>query len=115
MLECGGNGNLLFNEQKVSVLQDQKFLGRDLLCNIVLIDKQNYCCLVVKLYLTLYDPMDYSPPGSSVHGISQQEYWSEFPFPSSQDLPDPGIKPLSPALAGDSLPLNYSLPKFRFY
>ena len=28
-------------------------------------------CLVSKSYLTLYDPMDCSPPGSSVHGISQ--------------------------------------------
>ena len=28
-------------------------------------------CLVTQLYLTLYDPMDYSPTGSSVHGILQ--------------------------------------------
>ena len=28
------------------------------------------------------DPMDYRPPGSSVHGISSQEYWSGLPFPS---------------------------------
>ena len=27
------------------------------------------------------DPMVCSPPGSSVHGISQQEYWSGLPFP----------------------------------
>ena len=26
--------------------------------------------------------MDYSPPGSSVHGILQEEYWSGLPFPS---------------------------------
>ena len=31
----------------------------------------NCCCWVAKLYLTLCDPMDCSPPGSSVHGISQ--------------------------------------------
>ena len=37
--------------------------------------------------------MDSSPPGSSVRGISQQEYWSELPFPSLGDLPDPGIEP----------------------
>ena len=33
----------------------------------------------------------------------RQEYWSELPFPSPEDLPDPGIKPaflVSPALAG---------------
>ena len=29
------------------------------------------CCLVTQLYLTLWDPMDCNPPGSSVHGISQ--------------------------------------------
>ena len=29
-----------------------------------------------------------------------QEYWSELPFPSPVDLPDPGIKPASLALAG---------------
>ena len=52
------------------------------------------------LRLTLYDPVDCIPPGSSVHGISQQEYWSGLPFPSSGDLPDSGIKAASPALAG---------------
>ena len=30
----------------------------------------------------------------------RQEYWSGSPFPSSGDHPDPGIKPVSPALAG---------------
>ena len=37
--------------------------------------------------------MDCSPPGSSVHGI----LWSGLPFPSSGDLPDQGVKPVSPA------------------
>ena len=31
---------------------------------------------------TLCDPMDCSLPGSSVHGISRQEYWSGVPLPS---------------------------------
>ena len=44
--------------------------------------------------------MDYSPLGSSVRGISRQEYWSGLPCPPPGDLPDPGIKPTSPALAG---------------
>ena len=46
---------------------------------------------------TLCDPMDCSPPGSSVHRFSRQEYWSGLPFPSPGDLPHPGIKPASPA------------------
>ena len=29
-------------------------------------------------------------------GFSGQEHWSELPFPSPGDLPDPGIKPMSP-------------------
>ena len=45
-----------------------------------------------------------SLPGSSIHGTSRQEYWSELPFPSPGDLPNPGIEPRSPALQADSLP-----------
>ena len=30
-----------------------------------------YCCLVAKLCLTLCNPMDYSPPNTSVHGVFQ--------------------------------------------
>ena len=33
-------------------------------------------------------------------GFPSQEHWSRLPFPSLGDLPDPGIKPASPALAG---------------
>ena len=36
-------------------------------------------------------------------GFSRQEYWSGLPFPFPGDLPDPGIKPRSPALQADSL------------
>ena len=42
--------------------------------------------------LTLCDPIDSSPPGSSVHGISLARYWSGLPFPSLRDLPNPGIE-----------------------
>ena len=44
--------------------------------------------------------MDCSAPGSFIHGISKQEYWSGLPFPSPGVLPNPGIKPASSALAG---------------
>ena len=33
-------------------------------------------------------------------GFPSQEYWSGLPFPSPGDLPNPGIEPKSPALAG---------------
>ena len=44
---------------------------------------------------TLCDPMDCSPPDSSVHGIS---HWSRLPFPPPGGLPDPGIEPASSVL-----------------
>ena len=37
---------------------------------------------------------------------SRQEYWTGLPFTPPGDLPDPGIKPESPALQVDSLPLS---------
>ena len=51
---------------------------------------------------TLCDPMDYSLAcqASLSMGLSRQEYLSALPFPSSGDLPGPGIEPVSPALAG---------------
>ena len=49
-----------------------------------------------------------------------QEYWSGLPFPSSSDLPDPEIKPGSPALQADSLlsepPIQYiRMPQFALF
>ena len=52
---------------------------------------------------TLCNPMDCSPPASSVHGFARQEHWSGL-FPSLGDLPDPGIESRSSALHADSLP-----------
>ena len=43
--------------------------------------------------------------------FSRQKYWSGLPFPSPEDLPDTGIKPVSPvssALQSDSLPADPS-------
>ena len=45
----------------------------------------------LQLCLTLFDPRDYSPPGSSVHGTFQPRIL-EWAFPSPGDLPDPEIK-----------------------
>ena len=59
----------------------------------------------VQLVATLRDPMDCSSPGSSVHGILQEGYWSGLPRLPPRDLPCAGIKPISlisPALAGGS-------------
>ena len=52
-------------------------------------------CSVAQSCLTLYNPMDYTPPGSSVHGTVLANYWSGLPFSPPGDLPGPGIKPRS--------------------
>ena len=54
--------------------------------------------LVILSGPTLGRPMDSSLPGSSIHGVSRQEYWSGLPFSSPGGLPNPGIEPGSPAL-----------------
>ena len=48
--------------------------------------------------------MDYSLPGSSVHGILQARTLQWVAFPSAGDLPHPGIEPGSPTFQADSLP-----------
>ena len=57
--------------------------------------------LVAQLCPTLFSTMDYSPPGSSVHGTFQSR--SELPFPYPRDLPNPGIELRPPVLQADSL------------
>ena len=57
-------------------------------------------CLVTKLCLTLCDPMGSSLPGSSVHGISQARTLESVYISFSRRSSWPGIKPMSPTLAG---------------
>ena len=46
------------------------------------------------------NPMDCSPPGSSVHGFPGQEYWSGLPFPSPGNPETEPTSPVFHALAG---------------
>ena len=60
--------------------------------------------LVVQLCLTVFDPMDCITCQAPLSvEFSRQEYWSGLPFPSSGDLPYPGIKPRSSVLQAGSL------------
>ena len=54
-------------------------------------------------HVSLCSPIDYSLSME----FPRQGYWNGLLFPSPGDLPDPGIKPKSPALQADSLPLNH--------
>ena len=61
------------------------------------------CCICVCIFshVQLFSyPMNYSPPGFSVHGTVQTRLLEWVAIPSSGDLLNPGIKPTSPALAG---------------
>ena len=62
-----------------------------------------YLLLITQLSPTLCDPMNYSSPGSSVHGIIQARILEWAPFLSPMGLPNPGIELISlmsPVLAG---------------
>ena len=59
--------------------------------------------LVAKLWMTLVTPWTVACQAPLFMGLSWQEYWSGLPFPSPGALPDPGIGPMSPALAGKFL------------
>ena len=51
-----------------------------------------------------HDPMDRVRQAPLSMEFSRQEFWSELPFPSPRDRPNPGIEPRYPALQTDSLP-----------
>ena len=64
------------------------------------------CCVwsqllsCVQLFATPWTVVCYAPLSME---FSRQEYWSEWPFPTPEDIPNPGIEPTSlefPALAG---------------
>ena len=67
--------------------------------------------LAAQSCLTLCDPTDCSPPGSSVHGVLQAriQEWVDLPSPGA--LPSPGVGPALPvssALQTDGLPAGPS-------
>ena len=77
-------------------LVSPSLLETDLPCNV---------CLVAQLCAALCNPMDRSPPGSSVHGDSPGKNTRvKLSCPPPGDLPNSGIEPRSPALQMDSLP-----------
>ena len=63
--------------------------------------------LVSKLYQTFVTPWTIALQAPLSMGFPRQEYWRGLSFPSPGDLPHPEIKPRSPALQVDSLPLSH--------
>ena len=65
-----------------------------------------HCVLVAQSCPTLCDPMDYSLPGFSVHGILQARILEWIAIPFSRGTSKPRVEPWSPALQADSLPFE---------
>ena len=53
-------------------------------------------CAGAQSCLTLCNLMDCSLPAPLSMGLSRQECWNGLPFPPQEDLPEPGIEPVSP-------------------
>ena len=84
--------------------------------NFLKISVETLDSICVFVYLLLFshlvvsdsfcDPIDCSRQAPLSMGFPRKEYWSGLLFPSPGDLPDLGIKPMSPAWQADSLPLS---------
>ena len=64
-------------------------------------------CLVAKSCLALVTSWTVTCQAPLPMGLSRQQHWSGLPLPTTGDLPDPGIEPMSPIWQVDSLPLSH--------
>ena len=80
------------------------FLVAQLVKNLPAIQEKESERKVAQSCLTLCDPLYFSLPGSSVHGIFQTRVLAWVAISFSRGLPDPVIKPRSPTLQADALP-----------
>ena len=114
----------------------QRVLGGMFLCGVLRCDHWLNTCdhgwaQTLRLEALIYKPCRVGPPHGHAYvlshfksrltatlwtvalqtplhmGFSRQEHWSRLPCPAPRDLPDPGIKPRSPTLQADSLPLSH--------
>ena len=93
--QCGSNG-----KRKI-ILSDGLERERVNLARALYAESES----VVQSCPTLCESMNYIAHQAPLPiKFSSQEYWSVLPFPSSGELPDPGIDPRLPALSADSLP-----------
>ena len=86
-LTQGSNPDLLHCRQTIYHLSHQRRISKV----IYLIG------VIAQSCLTLCDPVDCSPPGSSAPGIFQAGILEQVAISYSEDLSDPGIEPVSPA------------------
>ena len=89
----------------IILLSDIHIYSIIILLNILILFCMHACILsqfsCVQVFVTPWTVARQAPLSME---FSRQEYWSGLSFPSPGDLPDPGIKPGSPALQADYLP-----------
>ena len=66
--------------------------------------KEKYKMVAVLSQISLRSPGTVACQAPVSMGFPKQEYWTGLSFPSPGDLPDPGIEPWSPVLAGRLFP-----------
>ena len=71
-----------------------------LICISLMFDDAEHLFIVANWCLTLATPWTVACQAPLSVEFSRKEYWSELPFPPPGDPPDPGTKPVSPALLG---------------
>ena len=57
-------------------------------------------CIVLSHVRLFVIPWTVAPQAPLSMGFPRQEYWNGLPFPSPENLPEPGIEPVSPVLVG---------------
>ena len=93
--------DFIFGGSKITVdgdcsheIKRRLFLGRKVMTNLVKWNEMKPLSCV-GIFETPWTVAHQAPPSM---GFSRQEYWSGLPFPSPEDLPNPGMEPGSPAL-----------------
>ena len=76
-----------------------KTVEKEILRDVDASSNCNHCVCSVGQSCLFVTPGTIAPPGSTVDGITQARILKWVAIPSPGDLPDPGIKPTSPALA----------------
>ena len=91
---------IAFTLKLLLILNTCKSTFRHILNNYIKKNPQNIVCVSCSVISNSVPPWIVACKVPLSMGFPRQEYWSGWPFPSPGDLPNPGIKPGSPALAG---------------
>ena len=86
-MDCSLPGSSIHGIFQARVLEWGAISFSDWLAQVLGKSWQLLCWQFSSVQFSCCDPMDCSLPGSSIHGISRQEYWSGLPLPSPNNKP----------------------------